>query len=149
MGKELTLFAKNIRLLRKRRRLTLSEMQDSSGFKVSTWSNYENGNTEPDFNALIQISTYFGISIDDLLLVDMENVQLMDNKRSTNFQGKSTANGTANSTAKPAKYGDYNLPESVLNEPENSREWLIAKMLKENSEKLDQLLLLAKKKDDK
>lgn len=63
---------KNLRYLRKQRGLNQDEMQAGTGIARSTWSNYEKDITEPNFEGLIQISSFFGVSIDDLLRKDME-----------------------------------------------------------------------------
>ena len=64
-------FAKNILYLRKKRKHTQAEMPALIAVGRATWSNYENGLTEPDFDKLIGIAKFFKVSIDDLLTVDI------------------------------------------------------------------------------
>lgn len=67
----MSFFSKNLRFLRESRGLKLDEFE-CIGIKKGTMSNYELGNTEPKLNLLCEISKFFGISIDDLLLQDIE-----------------------------------------------------------------------------
>lgn len=54
----------------------------------ATWSNYENGHSEPDIDKIIGIAEFFGVSIDDLLTVDLgANVHLIG-KSGTGKNGK-------------------------------------------------------------
>src|SRR6266542_2880823 len=64
----------NLALLRKRKKLTQEEAATGMGFKRTTYSNYENGHTEPDIEALQKISSFHGISIDNLVNTDLSNV---------------------------------------------------------------------------
>lgn len=64
-------FAGNIKFLRKRRGRTQDEASMALGFKRSTLSGYENGVAEPGIEALITFSSYFHISVDTLLKVDI------------------------------------------------------------------------------
>ena len=64
-------FAKNILFLRKKHKYTQAEMPALVAVGRATWSNYENGLTEPDFDKLIGIAKFFNVSIDDLLTTDI------------------------------------------------------------------------------
>lgn len=78
-------FAKNILYLRKKRKLTQAEMPDLTGVSRVTWSNYENGNTEPDIATLLNISKAFNVSIDYILKEDLAlNVHLIENDEEKN-----------------------------------------------------------------
>ncbi|WP_144263983.1 helix-turn-helix domain-containing protein [Filimonas lacunae] len=57
--------------MRKHRKLQQEGMQDALGISRATWSNYENGKTEPSIQTLLQIATYFNVSVDDLLRTDL------------------------------------------------------------------------------
>ncbi len=63
--------AKNLGLLRKEKKLTENEMQAHIGIDGTTWSDYENGVTEPAIDALIKISRFFYIRLDHLILKDL------------------------------------------------------------------------------
>lgn len=80
-----SLFSKNILFLRKKKGWTQSEMYDRCGFNQTRWSSWENNGAEPDISNLIVISNLFGITIDDLVKVDLaENVHLTENLQKKN-----------------------------------------------------------------
>ncbi|GAB2831023.1 helix-turn-helix domain-containing protein [Ferruginibacter profundus] len=68
----MSFFSKNILFLRKKGKHTQAAMPGFVGIGRATWSNYENGLTEPDFDKLIGIARFFKVSIDDLLTTDIE-----------------------------------------------------------------------------
>lgn len=64
-------FGKNLRYLREKNELTQEDMYPLFGIKNTTWSNYENGVSEPDMECLISISKYFGVTLDELIAGDI------------------------------------------------------------------------------
>jgi transcriptional regulator with XRE-family HTH domain len=56
-----------LRSERKKRKLTQEEMADRLGIARSTYSGYETGKTEPDFDTLEKIANYLEVSYDYLL----------------------------------------------------------------------------------
>lgn len=64
-------FSSNIRLLRKRRRLTQDDVARRLDMKRSTLSGYENGVAQPGMEALVAFSSFFGVAIDTLIKVDL------------------------------------------------------------------------------
>jgi transcriptional regulator with XRE-family HTH domain len=76
-------FGSNLRYLRKK----IGKNQSECGFDLNipraTLSNYETGETEPPMDKIIEISDYFGISIQDLLLKDLGNLHLTENENKT------------------------------------------------------------------
>lgn len=77
------LFGKNLTWLRETKNLKQAEMPDFTGVSRATWSDYERGKTEPDFNTLLRISEFFGVQTDELLKVNLkensDNVHLIKN----------------------------------------------------------------------
>lgn len=67
-------FAKNIKFLRKRRRLTQEEVALALKMKRSTLSGYENEVSQPTVQALIALSRFYGVAIDTLLTVDLSTL---------------------------------------------------------------------------
>lgn len=65
-----TFFASNLRLLRKSKGLSQTELADEVKSTRSNINNYENG-AMPSVDGLAVISDYFGIGMDTLLRVDM------------------------------------------------------------------------------
>lgn len=74
------LFASNIKHLREKRNLKQGELCAITGFKQSTWSGYEAGTSKPNFNDLLKIIEYFGVTASQLLELDLSNVEV-NNKR--------------------------------------------------------------------
>jgi len=64
-------FTTNLKLLRKRRGKTQDDLAQILGMKRSTLSGYENDIAQPGMEALIKISSYFRISIDTLIKIDL------------------------------------------------------------------------------
>jgi transcriptional regulator with XRE-family HTH domain len=105
----------NLSLLRKGRKLTQEEAATGMGFKRTTYSNYENGHTEPDIEALQKISSFHGISIDDLVSKDLADVQLNEKSRfGENVQGNVQATVQPNALSvvmEEPKYYEVQEPE--------------------------------------
>ncbi|MEH7373117.1 helix-turn-helix transcriptional regulator, partial [Priestia megaterium] len=59
-----------IRELRKERNMTLRELADALGVPFTTLGNYERGDRKPDLQFLLDISKYFGVSMDFLSRTD-------------------------------------------------------------------------------
>ena len=64
-------FNSNIKILRKRRSRTQDEVAFALDMKRSTLSGYENGVAQPNMDALIRFSEYYGVAIDTLIRVDL------------------------------------------------------------------------------
>ena len=67
-------FGKNIQLLRKRKKRSQEETSIALDMKRSTWSGYESGIARPGYERLTLISDYFGVSIDNLIRVDLNTL---------------------------------------------------------------------------
>ena len=67
-------FKENIKLLRKRKGRTQDDAAFSLEIKRSTLSGYENGVAQPNMNALMQFSEYYGVAIDTLVKVDLSSL---------------------------------------------------------------------------
>ena len=87
----MSILSKNLRFLREKRGLTLDQLNQLS-IKKGTLSNYELGKTEPKIETLIDLSNFFGVSINDLLTIDLEKnskengkVYGKDNEQSADF----------------------------------------------------------------
>ena len=63
----------NISFLRKKNNLTQSEIHDRLGVKPNTWSNWENGVSEPNIENLLIISNFFGVSISNIIEDDLSD----------------------------------------------------------------------------
>ena len=67
-------FSSNIKFLRKHRGRTQDDVAFALNMKRSTLSGYENEVSEPNLEALIAFSKYFGIAIDTLVKIDLSGI---------------------------------------------------------------------------
>ena len=67
-------FSSNIKFLRKHRGRTQDDVAFALNMKRSTISGYENEVSEPNLEALIAFSKYFGIAIDTLVKIDLSGI---------------------------------------------------------------------------
>ena len=58
---------KNLKILREKNNLTQQQMADLFGIQRPTYTRYEKGERQPDFDLLIKIASYFGVTTDYLL----------------------------------------------------------------------------------
>lgn len=78
MKKDNDYSAKNILYILKRYHLTQKELAKMLGISNTTISTYINGKVAPSLSVLFGVSEQFGISIDCLINVDMENANQTD-----------------------------------------------------------------------
>ena len=71
----MNIFASNIKLLRKRRGRTQDDVAFALDMKRSTLSGYENEVAQPGIEALLQLSGYYGVSVDTLLKIDLSGLR--------------------------------------------------------------------------
>lgn len=64
--------ARNLRYLRKTGGFDQRAIGDLLGIKTPTVSKYESGMVQPSIEGLINLSEFFGITVDDLLKKDLE-----------------------------------------------------------------------------
>lgn len=101
-----SIFAKNIRYLRKQKGWKQIEMPANTGFSSSAWSNYENGLSYPRFEDLLKISKLFDVSETELIHTDIEEAHLKGENKGGKKQEK--ANLKANPLA------NLNEPNEVI-----------------------------------
>lgn len=73
-------FYERLSLLREEKGLNKTEMAKRLGIPVSTYSNYEYGNREPDFTLAKKIADYFHVTTDYLLGRDGKEENSADTK---------------------------------------------------------------------
>ncbi|HLU87237.1 MAG TPA: helix-turn-helix domain-containing protein [Taishania sp.] len=71
----------NLKLLRKRKKLSQEEVSSALGMTRSTYSGYENSVAQPNIESLIQLSTFHAIPIDELVKKDFEQFTEADWQR--------------------------------------------------------------------
>lgn len=64
-------FSKNLKFLRKKKGLTQEDLESGLELGKTIIHNYEKGLNSPSLETLCRIATFFEVSIDSLLLVDM------------------------------------------------------------------------------
>ena len=74
-------FPKNLRYLRKKSGLKQEDMLGYLRITRSTWSNYEIGHTIPKLTEVVNISKFFGIGLDELVIGDLESVEPLPKKK--------------------------------------------------------------------
>lgn len=75
-----TFFASNLSFLRKKKGLTQAEVATALGLKRNTFSNYETTHSEPDLDTLEKIASFFDISMDELISLDLSKGGLVELK---------------------------------------------------------------------
>ncbi len=58
---------KNLRQLRKEKNLTISQTSDMLNIPFETYRSYEIGRNQADYETLLKIANFFGVSVDYLL----------------------------------------------------------------------------------
>lgn len=64
-------FSSNIKFLRKRRGRTQDDVASALGMKRPTLSGYENNVAQPNIEAMVAFSNYYGVAIDTLIKTDL------------------------------------------------------------------------------
>lgn len=62
---------KNLKYLRNKKRKSQEDIAQEFEMSRSTWADYENGKSEPTASLLKKIGTFFDVSVDDLLNIDL------------------------------------------------------------------------------
>ena len=60
----MTIFSERLKRLRKNKGLKQQEIADILGVKRNTYSDWENGKTEPSFGNLVKLADFFDVSLD-------------------------------------------------------------------------------------
>lgn len=105
-------------------------MQSVLDITRATWSNYENGVTEPSLNKLIDIAKFFRIRIDVLLLKDLQNEQQPYESELTIQSGSG-----------PREYSNAASERLSFEENQETTLWYLLKEIKSIRKDLDQLMV--------
>src|SRR3954467_8502733 len=116
-----TFFANNLSFLRKKKGLTQAEVATALGLKRNTFSNYETTHSEPDLGTLERIASFFDISIDELISVDLSKSNLIEYREEDVDKEKSNpkSNVSGNLTSLNRQYlppADEDLQKSPVAE---------------------------------
>ena len=68
--------------------MTQEKAAHSLGMTRTTYANYESSGSEPDFDSLLSISNFYGVSVDDILSrnLELENYQIAVSWRSASIE---------------------------------------------------------------
>jgi DNA-binding XRE family transcriptional regulator len=116
-------FPNNLRYLRNKKELIQEIIAPMLGIKRTTWSNYENGRTDPSIEVLIKISNFFGIQLTDLILLDLSAIDPLPKKAKEKSSGK-------------RKLAVYKVNDTITYAAENEMEYVI-KEIKKLREEID------------
>jgi len=106
-----TFFAPNLSFLRKKKGLTQAEVATALGLKRNTFSNYETTHSEPDLGTLEKIASFFDISLDELLSVDLSKGTLVEYRDEEENKETNIVEDSSNQLIPPA---DDDLGVSVV-----------------------------------
>lgn len=68
----------NLKLLRKRRKMSQEELANELGLTRSSYSGYENGVAEPNLENLMKFSEFFNISLDKLIKIELVKISELE-----------------------------------------------------------------------
>lgn len=60
----MSIFSERLKELRKRKNLTQKELAEQIGIKRNSYSDWENGKTEPSYENLVMLADLFDVSLD-------------------------------------------------------------------------------------
>jgi transcriptional regulator with XRE-family HTH domain len=134
--------SKNLIYLRKQFNVSQAQLALQVDKRQSTIGNWENDQTYPDANDLIKINQFFGISIDFLLLVDLQKGNLITKEHVEEFKRNGNLIGNPIGKLKPKfegikSNGSHDLEDNL--EQEKAKDWAVISLLKGIDEKIDQI----------
>ena len=126
----MSLFAKNLRFLRKQRGLNQDEISGLFNKRANTVGNWENGKIEPGIGELVKLADFFKIGLQQLLHTDLQEkaFEVMDSTADPAPDKQTSLNYTVNENS-----------DSLAPETSQDSFWLILRELRSISEKLDEL----------
>ena len=100
-------FSANLRILRKKNKLTLEILGKTLGVSKSALSDYENNHTFPSLDVCEAICQYFGINLDDLQNFDYSEMSLEEIKKSALNRVSDRKNNDKNDFSDPSKQLEF------------------------------------------
>jgi DNA-binding XRE family transcriptional regulator len=132
--------SKNLKYLRKRFAVSQEQLGLQVEKRQTTIGNWENEVSEPNVKELIVITNYFGLSLDDLILSDLEKSNLITEevislfKRNGNLKGNRIGNPIGK---KPTNYEPANTGLSTANEGQETLLFAVLNTLRQMDGKID------------
>ncbi len=100
-------FGANLKILRKKNKLTLEVLGATLGVSKSALSDYENGHTLPSLNVCESISQYFGSNLNDLQNFDFSEMSIEEIKESASNRSVERNNENKNDYSDPIKQLEF------------------------------------------
>lgn len=72
------MIGENLKLLRKRKKVSQEEIASELGLTRSSYSGYENGVAEPNLATLVKFSEYYSLSLDQLIKKDLAKISELE-----------------------------------------------------------------------
>jgi transcriptional regulator with XRE-family HTH domain len=94
-------FPRNLRYLRKKSGLKQEDMLDFLRITRSTWSNYEIGFSNPKLPEVVNISKFFGVTLDELVMQDLETQDPLPKKKGQRDAREYATPNTMSTAAEP------------------------------------------------
>lgn len=129
----MSLFARNLRFLRKQRGLNQEHISLLFNKRGNTVGNWENSKSEPSIGELVKLADYFKVGLQDLLHADLQKKSLLATDRETGIPSGEAALVNA--------YAMNEAGTSIAQDASQDSFWLILRELRSLNEKLDALKL--------
>ena len=127
----MSVFARNLRFLRKQRGLNQDEISILFNKRGNTVGNWENSKSEPSIGELVTLSAYFKVGLHELLHIDLQKAAL---------NAIDAASGIpASETQSLNPYAVNESASSLAQDGGSDSFWLILRELRSVNEKLDSL----------
>jgi len=93
-----SLFGKNLKYLRKEKKISQGNIAELVGKKQNTITTWESGKFEPDFESLRKIIDFLDVPLENMLYTDLEDAHLSRTSEIDRKRQDSTPKRTPNST---------------------------------------------------
>ncbi|PWK29178.1 helix-turn-helix protein [Arcicella aurantiaca] len=107
-------FGSNIKVLRKKNKLTLEILGKILGVSKSALSDYENGHTVPSLDVCETIGNYFGVNLDELQNSDFSEMSLEEIQQNAKLRSASKKEEDKNDLSDP--YNQLVFQNKLLNQ---------------------------------
>ena len=102
-------FSSNLKFLRAKSGLNQLEVATALGLSRSTYANYEVAHSEPSLSKIVEISSYFGTSVENFVTFDLSKVKVTPKSDVQDFTNNDKVNVKV--TAKVNAENEANLPD--------------------------------------
>ncbi len=134
--------SRNLVFLLKKFGATQAQLAIYCGVSQNSISNWINEVSSPNVPALMKLYQFFGVSLDALVLTDLENSDIDFTEHIEDFKESGNAGGRATGKTIPVAkaYFTGDTGSSIVSEPDPVANWAIMGQFKEVHRKLDVLI---------